>query len=140
MLLLSMFVRTFLPPKIPAQFSRNPWHTFLLTNVLLQVRSNPSPSSILWMNFLRCQQLAQHPSPLLAVAAANGMELYFEMIWLDSSFLRRLRQRWNTVRNTNAIDDLNAVFGGTTEFVNEKVDETKTCDSNVASMEFGILG
>ena len=38
----------------------------------------------------------------------------------------------DTVRNRSAIDDLNAAFGGTREFTDEKLDETKTRDSSVA--------
>jgi hypothetical protein len=46
----------------------------------------------------------------------------------------------DTVRNRSAIDDLNAAFGGTTEFTDEKLDETETCDSNVASIGLDISG
>ena len=46
----------------------------------------------------------------------------------------------DTVSNRSAIDDLNAAFHGTTEFTNEKFDETKTCNSNVGRIELGISG
>jgi hypothetical protein len=46
----------------------------------------------------------------------------------------------DTISNRSAIDDLNAAFHGTTEFTNEKFDETKTCNSNVGRIELGISG
>ena len=44
----------------------------------------------------------------------------------------------DTVRNRSALDDLNVAFGGTTEVINEMLDERKTGDSNAASIELGI--